>query len=104
MESIRAGRTPRLLPFTTDTGKPCLLSTDDDRSFLSRVADSLEEAQLGVAGHVLKEADRVLNNPLASRSEIEYVGVRLAECLTDTLRVAESRRLRQVDRKGTESE
>jgi hypothetical protein len=89
-----AGRTPRLLPWTTDTGKPCLLSSDDPGGFLSRVADTMEAAQLDMAEDVLSNAERTLTNPLSTRAEVEYAGVRLSECLADVLRVAESRRLR----------
>ncbi|MGW7270259.1 hypothetical protein ACWGH5_07060 [Streptomyces sp. NPDC054864] len=86
--------TPRLLPWTTDTGKPCLLSTDDSGGFLSRVADTLEAAQVDVAERVLGEAEKTLTNPLSTRAEVEYAGVRLSGCLADVLRVAESRRQR----------
>ncbi|MFD3573816.1 hypothetical protein [Streptomyces sp. NPDC058644] len=81
----------RLLPWTTDTGKPCHLLSDSPEGLLSRLADNLEEAITGVAEGVLRETTKTLKDPLASRAEMEYSAIRLAECLTDVLRVAESR-------------
>lgn len=84
----------RLLPWLTDDGKPCLLRTDDPGGFLSRVADNLESVQTDMATEILALAEKSLTNPLATRAEIEYAGLRLSESLADVLRIAESRRLR----------
>ncbi|MFF7378558.1 hypothetical protein ACFY96_25295 [Streptomyces massasporeus] len=39
-------------------------------------------------------ARRVLDDPASPYREIRFAGLRLAECLTDALRVAESRGMR----------
>ncbi|WP_240361271.1 MULTISPECIES: hypothetical protein [unclassified Streptomyces] len=83
----------RLLPWSTETGKPCFLSSDGG-SVLARLADQMEAIQLGMGVDVLKEARKVLENPLSTHAEIRYAGVRLAESLRDALRVAESRGMR----------
>jgi hypothetical protein len=75
-------------------GKPCYLSTDSASSTLARRADEMEVAQLSTGGDVLREARKVLGNPLSPHAEVRYAGVRLAECLEEVLRVAESRGMR----------
>jgi len=71
-----------------------MLSTDDPGSFLSRLADDFEAAQLAMGAHVLEEARKVLDDLMSPHAEVRYAGVRLAECLDDVLRIAESRGLR----------
>ena len=84
----------RLLPWESDTGKPCFLSSDSGSSVLARLADQMEAIQLGMGADVLKEARQVLDNPLSTHAEVRYAGHRLAECLRDALRVSESRGMR----------
>ncbi|MFF4930996.1 hypothetical protein ACFY2H_19130 [Streptomyces griseofuscus] len=84
----------RLLPWETETGNPCFLSTDGGSSTLAKLADEMEAVQLSMGVDVLKEASRVLADPLSPNAEVRYAGVRLAECLRDALRVAESRGMR----------
>jgi hypothetical protein len=85
----------RLLPWETDNGKPCFLSTDGQPGApLSRLADEMEAIQLAMGADVLREARKVLGDPLSPHAEVRYAGVRLAECLADVLRVAESRGMR----------
>ncbi|MFJ2844734.1 hypothetical protein ACIPD2_24260 [Streptomyces griseofuscus] len=84
----------RLLPWETETGNPCFLSTDGGSSTLAKLADEMEAVQLSMGVDVLKEASKVLANPLSPNAEVRYAGVRLAECLRDALRVAESRGMR----------
>ncbi|MFC7975058.1 hypothetical protein ACPCSP_10325 [Streptomyces cinereoruber] len=84
----------RLLPWTTGDGKSCLLSTDSTGGYVSRLADETEAAQLALAEEVLKEAREVLGDSLSTYTNVRYAGIRLADCLTDVLRVAESRGLR----------
>ncbi|MBH1936308.1 hypothetical protein I5Q34_18845 [Streptomyces sp. AV19] len=87
-----AGRSPaRLLPWRAEDGKPCLLLSADPSGHLSRLADEMEAVQLAVGAEVLELTRTVLGNPDAPTSELRYLGVRLSECLTDALRVAESR-------------
>jgi len=85
---------PRLLPWPSPDGKPCYLVTDDRGSRLSRLADELEARQLAAAEDVLGLARPLLDDPASPYTEVRYAGLRLAECLTDALRVAESRGMR----------
>ncbi|MFJ9566817.1 hypothetical protein ACIRQQ_43125 [Streptomyces fuscichromogenes] len=84
----------RLLPWPTPEGKPCYLVTDSSGGDLSRLADSLETTQLTTGTAALGQARQVLDDPMSPYAEIRYVGLRLAECLTDALRIAESRGMR----------
>ena len=90
------GRAPtlRLLPWPSPEGKPCYLVTDQNGGHVSRVADALEITQLATGTDVLGLARAVLDDPASPYTEVRYAGIRLAECLTDVLRVAESRGLR----------
>ncbi|MGK5640669.1 hypothetical protein ACSNOK_20490 [Streptomyces sp. URMC 126] len=81
----------RLLPWTTEDGKPCLLLTDDRWGHLSRLADDVESLQLALGADVLEYAREVLDDPSAPEHELRFVGVRLSECLRDALSVAKSR-------------
>lgn len=84
----------RLLPWPSPDGKPCYLSTGDGDGYLSRLADDMEAVQLRMGSEVLGLARKVLDDPASPTTEVRYAGIRLAECLTDALRVAESRGLR----------
>jgi hypothetical protein len=84
----------RLLPWKTDTGKPRFLSSDGASGALTRLADEMEAAQLSTGADVLREARKVLNDPMAPHGALRYAGMRLAECLADALRIAESRGMR----------
>lgn len=86
--------TLRLLPWRSPDGKPCYLSTDENGGYLSRLADDMEAMQLATAEDILNLTRPVLADPTAPYTEVRYAGLRLAECLTDALRVAESRGLR----------
>ncbi|MFH9892024.1 hypothetical protein ACH4OQ_18435 [Streptomyces luteogriseus] len=85
---------PRLLPWPSPGGNPCYLVTDDDGSYLSRLADDLEAVQLATGIDVLGHARKVLVDPASPYREVRFAGLRLAECLSDALRVAESRGMR----------
>ncbi|MFF5143917.1 hypothetical protein ACFY6U_30005 [Streptomyces sp. NPDC013157] len=87
---------PRLLPWPTPEGNPCYLVTDNNGGYLSRLADDLEAAQLATGTDLLRRARRVLEDPMSPYTEVRYAGIRLAECLTDALRIAESRGMRLV--------
>jgi hypothetical protein len=86
---------PRLLPWPSPDGKPCFLVTDDRSSHLSQLADEMEAAQLEMGTEILDHACLVLADTMSPYSEVRYAGIRLAECLSDALRVAESRGIRQ---------
>lgn len=81
----------RLLPWTTPEGKPCYLSTDNEESRLSRLADDLEAAQLDSGEQVLTGARAVLADPEAGERAVRFALTRAVECLGDVLRVAVSR-------------
>ncbi|CAL9504223.1 hypothetical protein [Streptomyces griseomycini] len=81
----------RLLPWTTPEGKPCYLSTDSDRSLVSRIADDVEAAQLRSGEEVLGGARAVLADGKAGERAVRFALVRAVECLEDVLRVAVSR-------------
>lgn len=91
---VSTGHRPRLLPWVTEDGKRCLLSTSDEGGFLSQLADDFEAVQLAMSEDVLKQARKVLENPMTPNAEVRYTALRLSECLTDALRIAESRGLR----------
>lgn len=88
------GFTVRLLPWPTDDGKPCYLRTDDAGGYLSQLADEMEAVQLSMGAEVLDHAREVLGNSKASAAELRYTAVHLGGCLSDALRVAESRGMR----------
>lgn len=82
----------RLLPWSGPEGKPCFLSTDDSNSHLSRLADTTEGMQLGLAAELLDCASEVLGDGKATPpEELRALAADLTRALRDTLRVAESR-------------
>jgi hypothetical protein len=83
---------PRLLPWTTADGRPCYLSTDD-RGYLSNLADSIESVQLGMGQEMLDYAREVVapGARMVSAAEYRWLACRLAEALSDALRIADSR-------------
>ncbi|MBO8187455.1 hypothetical protein [Streptomyces spirodelae] len=88
----------RLLPWTTESGKPCYLSGDLD-STVSCYADELEEAQLA-------DGDRALKHFLfvyGEHGDDEKAGgapKELAVALSNVLRVADSRGARLPGNSG----
>ncbi|MFF8408303.1 hypothetical protein [Streptomyces omiyaensis] len=81
----------RLLPWTGPDGKPCFLSTDDDSSRLSRLADTLETTYLDQAAEVLDHATKLLSLPESDPVDLRAASADLTEALGQVLRVAESR-------------
>ncbi|MFE5157860.1 hypothetical protein ACFRNT_04880 [Streptomyces sp. NPDC056697] len=51
----------------------------------------MEAIQLKMGAEVLNHVRKILSDPKASATELRYAGARLSECLSDALRVAESR-------------
>ncbi|MFG2596745.1 hypothetical protein [Streptomyces sp. NPDC048462] len=94
------GRAMRLLPWTNEQGGPCWLSTADPDSRVSRMADALESDLIASAEYVLEEAREVLAETVVGERELRFAGIRLAESLGDTLRIAESRGGRLANGKG----
>ncbi|MFF4573523.1 hypothetical protein [Streptomyces sp. NPDC001410] len=80
----------RLLPWTGPEGKRCYLAGDGP-GYLSRLTDNMESAQLGLAGELLQEAQRVLDGRQWTQDELHLLAVQLTETLTDVHRVAISR-------------
>ncbi|MGP2441943.1 hypothetical protein [Streptomyces sp. JW3] len=83
------GNLLRLLPWTNENGDPCYLSTEGGR--LSRLADRLEATLLASAEDVLVRAKPLLADERAGERELRFAGLRLAEALQDTVRIATSR-------------
>ncbi|MFW6695735.1 hypothetical protein [Streptomyces sp. MAR4 CNX-425] len=81
----------RLLPWLSAEGKPCFLAPADKGGYLSALADETESLQMDAGTEALVCARRVLDNPCVPNVEVRYAAIRLAECLGDILRVAESR-------------
>ncbi|MFC8009599.1 hypothetical protein [Streptomyces cinereoruber] len=94
----------RLLPWTGSDGKPCYLSTDDEGSHLSRLADSAEALQLGRAADLVSHALEFLGDEVAELEDLLQLAADLTEALKDALRVATSRghRLPALDRNTCE--
>lgn len=91
IRDARDGTPLRLLPWTTPEGTPCYLSTDDPHSRLSCLADELEADLLDSAETVLAHAKPLLVDGCAGERELRFTCTRLAEALTDALRIATSR-------------
>lgn len=81
----------RLLPWSGPEGKPCFLSTDDNGGHLSRLADSTEAVQLGMAAALLEHASEVLGNEEAEPEELRNLTTDLTAALHNVIRVATSR-------------
>ncbi|WP_033324365.1 hypothetical protein [Streptomyces yerevanensis] len=94
--------TLRLLPWTTPEGKPCYLSTDNDESRLSLLADDVEAAQLHSGEQVLAGAKAVLVDAKAGERAVRFALTRAVESLGDVLRIAASRgtRIPMTDCRG----
>ncbi|MGC0331835.1 hypothetical protein RKD23_004825 [Streptomyces sp. SAI-170] len=80
----------RLLPWEGTEGKPCYLVTDGT-GYLSRVADTIECVQLGMAGDLLGHAADLLADDTATNAQLRFMLARMREALTDVRRIAESR-------------
>jgi hypothetical protein len=83
------GRT-RLLPWTGEGGKPCHLVTDGSGP-LSRLADTVECVQLGMAEDLLGHAADLLADHRATPEQLRFLLTRMCESLTDVHRIARSR-------------
>ncbi|MBO8194107.1 hypothetical protein ITI46_20940 [Streptomyces oryzae] len=82
----------RLLPWTTESGKPCYLSGDPD-STVSCYADELEEAQLADGDRALKRFLFVYGDEGRKGADEEKTraATETAAALSNVLRVADSR-------------
>ncbi|ASQ95858.1 hypothetical protein [Streptomyces sp. 11-1-2] len=83
---------PRLLPWPNSAGKRCYLVTDDNsKSRLSRLADEMEAAQLNAGDQLLGHAGEMLVDHKAGKRELRFLAKCLCQALSDALLVAESR-------------
>ncbi|MFF3639035.1 hypothetical protein [Streptomyces sp. NPDC002250] len=81
----------RLLPWSGPEGKPCYLNTDDNAGYMSRLADNIEAAQLGMAAELLEHASDVVNDQAAGPEDLRRLVKELTRALQDVTRVATSR-------------
>jgi hypothetical protein len=80
----------RLLPWAGPEGKPCYLA-GDGTGYLSRLADNMESAQLGLASELVQEAQHILDGRRWTPGELHLLAVQLTEALTNVHRIAVSR-------------
>lgn len=85
--------TGRLLPWSDENGKPAYLRTGSEGagSYLTRLADSLETVQLGMAEDLLGYVDKMTADSKPSEVELHSIVGALRLALRDALRVARSR-------------
>ncbi|MFF2939466.1 hypothetical protein ACFVSQ_06445 [Streptomyces niveus] len=81
----------RLLPWPGEDGQRSYLVTGDGRSYLSTLANEMEEVQLQTGVTLLDHAAAMLRDDRVSTRELRFLSTRLIEALRDALRVAESR-------------
>nr|WP_197973772.1 MULTISPECIES: hypothetical protein [Streptomyces] len=79
-----------MLPWTGSEGKPCYL-VGDGTGHVSRVADTIESVQLGMADDLLAHVADMLADHRATSAQLRFLLARMSEALTDVLRIAESR-------------
>ncbi|MGW1464060.1 hypothetical protein ACWCPT_06865 [Streptomyces sp. NPDC002308] len=87
----------RLLPWSSPEGKPCYLSTDDNDSHISRLADAVEADQLLMAADLLKGAVRDLADDDTCPERMRQLAEELTGALRDALRAAVSRGFPSAD-------
>ncbi|MDQ0777093.1 hypothetical protein QF026_005559 [Streptomyces aurantiacus] len=80
----------RLLPWSGPEGKPCYL-VGDGTGYVSRMADTTESVQLGMAGELLDHATDMLGDHEVTSVQLQFLVARMAEALRDVHRIAESR-------------
>ncbi|GAA2253709.1 hypothetical protein GCM10010232_48200 [Streptomyces amakusaensis] len=80
----------RLLPWSSPEGKPCYLD-GDGTGYISRVADTIENVQLGMAGELLVHADDLLAEGGVAPDQLRLTLEQLTEALRNVHRIAQSR-------------
>ncbi|ANW20347.1 hypothetical protein [Streptomyces clavuligerus] len=80
----------RLLPWSTPEGKPCYLDSDGS-GYISRVADTIESVQLGLAGDLLDHADELLAEDEVPPDQLRQTLAQVTEALRNVHRIAQSR-------------
>ncbi|MEV8056529.1 hypothetical protein AB0P37_08370 [Streptomyces antimycoticus] len=82
----------RLLPWTSQDGKPCYTPDHAPDSHIARLADRVEAEQVATAEAVLALSAGFLEaGARIEPDECVYIMKRLTECLRDALRLAQSR-------------
>lgn len=95
----------RLLPWSGPEGKTAHLVTDGSRTFLSQLADTIENQQMETAAVIVSLAKPMVEDTAnLTADELRWVARRLIESLTDVLNVAESRGQRIPPYEDAESE
>ncbi|WP_053665630.1 hypothetical protein [Streptomyces sp. MMG1121] len=94
---MKSGTSARLLPWAGSEGKPCYLVTDGT-GHLSKVADTVESVQLGMAADLLDHAAEMLADHRSTSAQLRFLLARMREALADVHRIAESRGARLADR------
>ncbi|OIJ96742.1 hypothetical protein BIV25_17485 [Streptomyces sp. MUSC 14] len=84
------GNGTRLLPWTGLGGKPCYLVTDGSGQ-MSRIADTVERVQLGMAHDLLGHASDLLADDGPTPAQLRFLLARMSEALIAVLRIAQSR-------------
>ncbi|MEV5436029.1 hypothetical protein AB0K80_08355 [Streptomyces sp. NPDC052682] len=82
--------TVRLLPWEGPDGKRCYL-VSDGTGLVSRMADTVERVQLGMADELLGHAADLLADRRATPEQLRFLLGRMRESLTEVCRIAESR-------------
>ncbi|MCT2589190.1 hypothetical protein LHJ74_04450 [Streptomyces sp. N2-109] len=103
-DTPRPGAGLRLLPWESDTGKPCYLSTDRSDGMLSQLADRAEEARLSEGDEILKCALAALSDHRVSKQSLRLILTATATALADVLRIADSRGARLTEHDDGEIE
>ncbi|MGW0884499.1 ATP-binding protein [Streptomyces sp. NPDC002671] len=80
----------RLLPWTGAHGQPSLLLTDGDGT-ASKLADRIENVQLGLADRLLGRTRQALSECSPDAGDIAGLAAQLVDALADTLLIAKSR-------------
>lgn len=80
----------RRLPWNGPEGKPCYL-VGDGTGTVSRLADTVESVQLGMAAGLLEHVDDLAADRGATADQLRYAVARLAEALRDVHRIAVAR-------------
>lgn len=95
--ACRADGGLRLLPWLSESGKPCYLRAEEgEPGVVGLFADRVEARQLGEAERVLGEARAVLGEPAAGALALRLSLTSAAGALERVLRIAESRGRRVV--------
>ncbi|CAM5554092.1 hypothetical protein [Streptomyces atroolivaceus] len=84
------GHTFRLLPGTGAEGKPSYV-LGDGTGPVSRMAASIEDIRLGMAGDLIDHAADLLADRKVTGVELHFLASRLSESLREVLQVAECR-------------